>query len=151
MEALKERITKRDQMMARTSMSKLRHAYNTIDKSSTRTIKIKVLQENEYVSIPKAAYALLVDILQNMSQGKSVTLIPQDTQITTQQAADMLNVSRPFIVKLLEEGAIPFKKAGTHRRININDIISYGEKIKENRNHKLAFLAEQAQELNMGY
>lgn len=71
--------------------------------------------------------------------------------VSTKQAADMLNVSRPHLVKLLEEGEIPFKKVGTHRRIELKNLIAYEKRLKENRNKKLDFLAKQAQDLNLGY
>jgi len=86
-----------------------------------------------------------------MAQGRTVTLIPLDSVVSTQQAADMLKVSRPHLVKLLEAGAIPFKKAGTHRRIELKDLLEYQDKLMRIRKKQLDFLAEQAQELNMGY
>jgi excisionase family DNA binding protein len=86
-----------------------------------------------------------------MAQGKSITLIPSDAEVSTQQAADMLNVSRPHLVKLLEGGEIPFKKVGAHRRIALRHLMDYEKKLKENRREKLDFLTEQAQELNLGY
>jgi len=67
---------------------------------------------------------LLFEILDNMAMGKSITLIPSEAEVSTQQAADMLNVSRPHLVKLLEKGEIPFKKVGSHRRIQLKDLIN---------------------------
>jgi excisionase family DNA binding protein len=86
-----------------------------------------------------------------MAEGKSLTLIPSDSEVSTQQAADILNVSRPHLVKLLEKGYIPFKKVGSHRRIELKDIVTYEEKQKKNRKDQLDFLSRQAQELNLGY
>jgi excisionase family DNA binding protein len=86
-----------------------------------------------------------------MAMGKSITIIPSDSNITTQQAADILNVSRPFVVKMLEKGDIPFNKVGTHRRIKLSDIISYDKMSSEQRSENLDFLAQQAQNLNLGY
>lgn len=63
----------------------------------------------------------------------------------------MLNVSRPHLVKLLEEGVIPYKKVGSHRRILLEDLIEYDRKLKEQRNASLKKLAEQAQDLRLGY
>ena len=71
--------------------------------------------------------------------------------ISTQQAAGILNVSRPYVVKLLEEGMIPFKKVGRHRRILLKDVLIYANQQKETRKENLQFLTQQAQELNLGY
>lgn len=86
-----------------------------------------------------------------MAEGKSISLVPSDSEVTTQQAADMLNVSRPHIVKLLEDGIIPHKKVGSHRRILLEDLIEYDRKLKEQRDASLKNLAEQAQDLRLGY
>lgn len=88
-----------------------------------------------------------------MADGNSIALLLSDnkTEISTQQAAELLGTSRPYIVSLLEKGEIPFTKVGTHRRIQLKDLIAYKQKIKKNRADKLGFLAAQAQDLNMGY
>ena len=88
-----------------------------------------------------------------MEDGNSISLFFSDNNadINTQQAAELLGVSRPHIVSLLENGEIPFLKVGTHRRIHLKDLIAYDKKIKKNRADKLDFLAAQAQELNIGY
>lgn len=86
-----------------------------------------------------------------MAQGKAVSLVPSDSELTTQQAAEILNVSRPHLVKLLEERAIPFKKIGTHRRVLLEDLLTYQSGQQQVRNEQLQFLAQQAQELGLGY
>lgn len=105
----------------------------------------------ETVSIPESAFRLLNDILTQMAKGNAVTLIPVHAELTTQQAADILNVSRPFLVEQLEKGVIPYRKVGTHRRIFFKDLMDFKEAMIRNRLKALEKLAAQAQELGMGY
>jgi excisionase family DNA binding protein len=103
------------------------------------------------VTIPTAAYTLLVEILAQMAEGNAVSIVPIKQEITTQEAADILNVSRPYLVKLLESGKIPYRKVGTRRRVLTQDVLNYKNQIDTQRMHTLLELAAQAQELNMGY
>ncbi len=151
MEIVLERTTRDDQRVARSSVLKIRKSSLKARKSEDGFTKIRIHENGEYLRIPKKALSLLYTILENMAEGKSITLIPSEAEISTQQAAEMLNVSRPHLVKLLEEGKIPFKKVGTHRRIELKHLIDYEKKLKENQKQKLAQLAQQAQELNLGY
>ncbi|MCP5142690.1 MAG: helix-turn-helix domain-containing protein [Chromatiales bacterium] len=103
------------------------------------------------VTVPVSAIHMLVDILTLMSQGKAVSLVPIDAELTTQAAADMLNVSRPHLVKLVESGAIPFHKVGRHRRLYYEDVVAYKERQAETSAKALAELTAEAQELGLGY
>jgi len=94
---------------------------------------------------------LLVDILTNMAEGNAVTLIPVHVELTTKQAADILGVSRPFLIRLLEEGKIPFRKVGTHRRVYFKDVQVYKIQIAKERQSVLTQLVEEAQALDVGY
>ena len=105
----------------------------------------------ETVSIPESAFRLLNEILTQMAKGNAVTLIPVHAELTTQQAADILNVSRPFLVEQLEKGVIPYRKVGTHRRIFFKDLMDFKEAMVRNRLKALEKLAAQSQELGMGY
>lgn len=119
---------------------------------STRRLKIVEDDGSEQdVVIPAAAYSLLVDILSQMAQGNAVTLIPIHAELTTQEAADILNVSRPFLIKLIEVGEIPCRKVGRHRRIRFEDLMNYKQQTERARMQALDELAAQAQELNMDY
>ena len=121
---------------------------------SSPTQKLKILGKNgneEALEIPSSAYQLFIDILSQMAQGNAVTLIPVHAELTTQEAADLINMSRPYLVKLLESKQIPFHKVGCHRRVRFQDLMNYKNQIDSDRMNALDELAAQAQELDMGY
>ncbi|MBH1988723.1 MAG: helix-turn-helix domain-containing protein [Myxococcaceae bacterium] len=86
-----------------------------------------------------------------MANGNSVTVLPVQAELTTQEAAELLNISRPYLVQILEEGKIPFRKVGTKRRILAKDIFDFREKVEAERFCVLEKLANEAQKLGMGY
>lgn len=96
--------------------------------------------------IPASVQRLLFAVVQELARGQAVSVTSLQRDLTTQQAADLLNVSRPFLVKLLESGAIPFHKVGTHRRIHLQDLLNYRHQRSEERRAALTELAREAQE-----
>lgn len=125
-------------------------ASRALARRTEEDLKVRLEDGNELV-LPKAATRLLNHILTEMSQGNAVTIIPLHAELTTQEAADILNVSRPYLIKLLTEKRIPFHMTGTHRRIKFTDLHSYEAETEKKRKKAMDDLAKQAQELNLGY
>lgn len=101
------------------------------------------------IRIPAPAVHLLVQILDEMSRGNAVKLLPIHAELTTQEAADLLNVSRPTLIRLLNEGKIEFHKVGTHRRVLFESALTYKRQIDEERKAVLAELVAYDQELGI--
>ena len=94
---------------------------------------------------------MLVDVLSELAEGNAVKVVPIHAELTTQEAADMLNVSRPHFVKLLESGALAFHKTGKHRRIRFADLMAFKTEQDRASAQAMEALAKQAQELQLGY
>jgi excisionase family DNA binding protein len=109
------------------------------------------LENGDELALPKAATRLLSHLLVEMSQGSAVTVIPIHAELTTQQAADFLNVSRPHLIALLQAKEIPHHRVGTHRRVRFADVYAFKEKFEQQRRSAMGELAAQAQDLSMGY
>jgi excisionase family DNA binding protein len=121
-----------------------------LSKHSDQNLHVQ-LDDGQQLQLPRAIQELISHLLVEMSQGNAVTLIPVHAEMTTQEAADFLNVSRPYLVKLLETNQIPHHKVGTHRRVRFNELKAFKQRQAEARAAALDELAAQAQELNMGY
>ena len=109
------------------------------------------LDDGTELTLPKAATRLLHHLLTQMSLGNAVTLIPIHAELTTQEAADYLNVSRPFLIKLLETDRIPFHMVGTHRRVKFTELEAFRKRAEQERQAAMQELADQARELGTGY
>jgi excisionase family DNA binding protein len=106
-------------------------------------------REAETLEIPALAARLLLDILKQMANGNAVTILPVHPELSTQQAAELLNVSRPFLIQLLDQGHIPCRKVGTHRRVRFEDLIAYKRHEDQRRREALDELAAHDQELGL--
>ena len=103
------------------------------------------------MKVGRQAVALLMDILETMAAGRGVTLVPENAELTTVQAAVVLNVSRPFLIKLLEDNVLPHRKVGKHRRVRMEDVMAYKARIDREREAVLDQLAREGQEQGLGY
>lgn len=105
----------------------------------------------ESIEVPAAAVRLIQRLLEEMAKGNAVAIIPIHAELTTQQAADVLGASRPFVIKLLESGELPCRMVGTHRRVRYTDLMDYKNRIAAERQRVLDELAADAQDLDESY
>lgn len=140
--------TAADALVARESARRLAPALA----QANGTVQLRVGEPdgaNETVIIPTSAFRLLVRILAEMANGNAVRLIPHHAELTTQEAAELLNVSRPYVVRLLDEGRIPSHRVGTHRRVLFKDVVAYKEEHRRARGAALDRLTTLDQELGL--
>lgn len=115
------------------------------------TLRVHDTEQERPIELPAGAVALLMDILEAMAAGRGVTIVPENAEFSTVEAASALNVSRTYLIKLLDEGVIPHRKVGTHRRIRIEDVMAYRARDDRERDSVLDELVSEAQDQDMGY
>jgi excisionase family DNA binding protein len=106
-----------------------------------------VTANGEQIHIPDSVYQVLRQVVHAMAKGQAISIVPQEQELTTQQAADILNVSRPFLIKLLEQGEIPHIMVGTHRRIRFQDVMIYKQQRDTKRTKLLDELIQESQDM----
>lgn len=99
------------------------------------------------ITIPESVYQVLRQVVHAMALGQAISIAPQEQEMTTQQAADILNVSRPYLIKLLEQGEIPYIKVGTHRRVRSQDLMTYKQQRDTKRSNLLDDLIQESQDM----
>lgn len=115
---------------------------------SVKDFQAKLVGANgEKITIPEPIYQVLLQVVHAMASGKAISIIPQQQELTTQQAAEFLNVSRPYLIKLLEQGEIPHIKVGSHRRVRFDDLMKYKQQRDTERSKFLDQLIAESQEM----
>ena len=140
--------TSRDAAIARSS-GRVLSRYAGMDRPLE--LRVRDSEQEQPIDLPAGAVDLLMHVLEAMAAGQGVTLIPESAELTTVQAGNVLNVSRPFLIKLLDQKAIPHRKVGKHRRIRMEDVMAYKDSIDQQREQVLEQLTHEAQANDMGY
>lgn len=132
-------------MIAKTAAGKLRGVAN-----AGHDIQISVQgQSNIIVPLPARAVELIFKLLETMGNGVPISIIPHQAELTTQQAADYLNVSRPFLIQKIDSGELAYRKVGSHRRIKFADLVEYEQKTKKVQDVALNLIHKEAHRLNL--
>ena len=119
-------------------------------RAETEGVAKLVTPSGEEHELPHSVYDVLVDVLHEvLVNGNQVRVMSVDSQLTTQQAADLLNVSRPFLVKLLEKGELAYTMVGTHRRVRLEDLVVYRDQRDSERRRLLSEITGESQELGL--
>ncbi len=123
----------------------LEHWLSQVDAGATRL----VAPDGATIPLPESINRMVREIVHALAGGNAVTIVPVHTDLTTQQAADLLNVSRPFLVQLLESGTIPFHRTGSHRRVRLTDVMTYRRTRGQARRAALQAMAREAQDMGL--
>ena len=129
----------------------LRERIDDIYHRQGKALLIAPSVDEEPVEVPASAFDALKFVVDAMAKGQTIVLMPRGSYLTTQQAAEMLHVSRPHVVKLCDEGELPYEHVGSHRRIKIEDVLEFKDARAKTRSDKLTELARASQDLPGGY
>ncbi len=138
--------TESDADLARTASSKI---MPFVRAQEPHTVHLTFADGKESIVLPAGSLAMFNSILEAMAAGHGVMIYPQHAELTTMEASDLLNVSRPYLIKLLEAGDIPYHKVGRHRRVRIEDLMRYKEEIDSRREAVLDQMVAEAEELGL--
>lgn len=138
--------TAAEELQARESLERLA----PFGHANAETVRVS-LNENLDAVVPMSAFKLFLRLLHEMAQGHAVTIIPYHSELTTQQAAEILNVSRPYVIKLLEQGELSYRKVNRHRRIRFDDLMAYKAADDARRRAARRELTELAQDPEIDY
>jgi excisionase family DNA binding protein len=141
-----QKPSKLDQKVASESYNALAAVMEQLE---SNTPEIEIEETAEKIKIPLPALKLLGEILKAMGDGKMISIVPVATEVTTQAAAEILGCSRPHLVKLLEEGKIPFIKVGKHRRIKFDDIVKYRHSMKQKQKQHIIDMMNADEEIGL--
>jgi len=139
--------TAKEQNEAKKSVAALKRVRSSSAVKNTVVFEV----DGNKIAVPRKAFLLIERVLDEVAGGKSIQITVVNEELTTQEAADLLQVSRPHLVKLLDTGKIPSKKVGSHRRVKRTDVLKHESDLKEIRRKGLEFLAKEAQEMGLGY
>lgn len=126
-----------------------RESSQKLSQFTDRDLDLQIAETKEVVTLPVEALRLIVDLLAQLAQGNAVTLVPYHAEMTTQQAAEFLGVSQPFIVQQLESGQLPFSRVGSRRWILLEELLKYKQNIQSNRLKALDDLNKEDQKLGL--
>lgn len=145
-----------DERTAKQAEDAVRHLMEVLGADSSLSIPVRLVGQNNEVSpttieLPVLAVRLIVDVLTELSKGNAVTVAPVQAEVTSQQAADILNVSRPYLMKLLDEGEIPYERVGNRRKISLVKLLDYQRRDDEYRRDIARQLTQEAQHIGLEY
>lgn len=137
-----------DQALAKRSLKSFRNISERY-KNNAESIELSVKDDGTVFQLPVSALDSIEKILKNLAEGRKCEIFSESQYLTTQEAADYLDVSRPFIVRLMEDGKLPFKKVGRHRRVLFSELKKYEEKQQQIALQKLKELSDESQLLDL--